>query len=289
MEEEDVLVSDNCVGALHLSPAIDWGVSILGDTTNIAVNGERFVSTCPGAMVQEHGLGTWYRFSGEGSSITASTCLSSDEDSETSISVFEGSCDNLRCVAMNEIACGSQHHSVTWDAEGGADYFLFVQASNSVGFVGGRYILYTEETTSNALCRNSVGPLQTNGSPTFGSTRSALFDPILLQGENSATAGRRGVWYSVLGTGTTLTASTCSSDDTNFQTFLTLYEGSDCDSLIAIEPIPIGDSGCLPWETGSTTSWDSIAGQFYYLFLEGDINDAGDSAFGNFALSISVS
>ena len=85
-----------------------------------------------------------------------------------------------------------------------------------------------------------------------------------------------GVWYSMIGTGNTITASTCNAAD--FDTKLTVFCG-DCDDLTCI----IGNDD-TPGCGGFTTelSWCSQAGAEYLLLVHGFFGDTG-----NFTLTIS--
>lgn len=82
-----------------------------------------------------------------------------------------------------------------------------------------------------------------------------------------------GVWYSVIGTGRTLTAATCGRG-TDFDTILTVYCGS-CDDLVCAAA---NDDGC---ESQSRVSWCSQAGRKYFVFVHGF-----DGAVGDFELTV---
>jgi hypothetical protein len=257
----------------------ETGVSILGDSDAVSLGNTIFFSC---GVTAEDGPGVWYRLLGTGRSLTASTCLTSD-DVSTRITVFDGDCSTLGCVEVSDAGCGTQHHSVAWMAETGREYYLFVQAKGIFNN-GGQFVLYAELTTPNTLCENAIGPLGADGSPTFGSTRSAASGPFRsarrqLQGDPLPT--RRGVWYSFLGTGGSIAASTC-SESTTFQSSLTVYQGSSCENLLDVDTIS-NDENCSE-EFGSSELWSSIEDEIYYLLVEG----ADVDAFGNFALSIAT-
>jgi hypothetical protein len=231
---------------------------VLGSTDNIL---SAAVPSC--SVAPADGPGVWYLVVGTGRSMTVSTCLSSD-DIFTTITIFTGECnDFLGCVETVESPCGT-HHSLTWTAERGAEYYVLVQSQDSAGS-GGPFVLHAEETTTNDLCENAIGPLGADGSLTYGSTRSATADPLF--------STSPGLWYSVLGTGTELVASTC-SEFTGFSTSLAVYQGGDaCESLTAVVTTEsLGDC--------STRSWISEEDEVYYVLLAGALPED----FGNFAL-----
>jgi hypothetical protein len=231
------------------------------------------VPSCEGAPENDSVPGVWYKVTGAGKSMTASTCQSS-MDTQSSVYVFSGTCGALECIDSTVLTCGL-HASVTWEASAGVDYLFFVQASVDDELnPDGSFVLTIEETTSNNLCRNAIGPLLVDGSPTFGSTRSAT---------NEALSSGRGIWYKVIGSGREITATTkgyaptCSLF-TNFETLLEVFNG-ECDGLESVKSIDIGND-CD--NLGSLVQWVSIADEDYYILVSG--TDA--SEYGNFALSI---
>jgi hypothetical protein len=107
-----------------------------------------------------------------------------------------------------------------------------------------------------------------------GSTTNATFDPDAGFCGTSVTAP--GVWYTVEGTGSEMTASTCNQAD--FDTKISVYTGS-CESLVCIGGRDDA-AGC----SGFTTeySWPSQIGETYYILVHGF-----GSATGDFDLTIS--
>lgn len=83
-----------------------------------------------------------------------------------------------------------------------------------------------------------------------------------------------GVWYRVVGTGTTITAQTCGGI-TDYDTKLHVYCG-ECDALTCVTG---NDDSC---GLSSSVSWCSQAGATYYILVSGF-----STAVGNFTLSVS--
>ena len=196
--------------------------------------------------------------------MTASTCQSSMSLS-SHISIYSGDCDgSLYCEEVTETRCGSRS-SVAWAATANQQYYIFIQISSDVK----DFTLYVEEASPNDVCSHATGPLSRDYSPTFGSTRSATIEMIVgLQ--------KQGIWYSVVGTGEEITATTCAGS-TNFNTALLVFKG-DCESLTQVETKGISCDNRF----GSTVYWDSSAGELYHLLVTGD----DLSQYGNFVLSI---
>ncbi|MCO6475059.1 MAG: PKD domain-containing protein, partial [Phaeodactylibacter sp.] len=74
--------------------------------------------------------GQWFRFTGNGATVTASTC-SPDTDYDTKLAVFSGSCDNLICEAgvdddNEECSIDGLLSTIEFFAESGTEYFIYV-------------------------------------------------------------------------------------------------------------------------------------------------------------------
>jgi len=115
-----------------------------------------------------------------------------------------------------------------------------------------------------------------------GDTSSATVDaPPICQG-NTPTAP--GVWYTVTGTGNTMTATTCNAV-TQYDTRISVFCGEDCDNLVCVGHNDDGGVGCelpsgAPFE--SRVIWCSTLGQTYWVLVHGFV--AG--SFGVFQLDI---
>jgi hypothetical protein len=82
---------------------------------------------------------------------------------------------------------------------------------------------------------------------------------------------RSGVWYNVLGTGSIITASTC-SQETTFDTQLSVFQGN-CSNL---ECVNGNNNFC---GTQSTIKWPSILNETYYIVVHGANNANSTGAF----------
>jgi len=85
-----------------------------------------------------------------------------------------------------------------------------------------------------------------------------------------------GVWYSIIGTGTTVTASTCNAAD--YDTKITVYCGG-CDDPLCIDGVD-DTAGCANFST--EVSWCAKAGAEYLILIHGFAGDEG-----NFTLTMS--
>jgi hypothetical protein len=137
--------------------------------------------------------------------------------------------------------------------------------------------LTCEDLIEGDLCEDSVGPLEV-GSVTPGSTTDATLDePPSIDCGTSVTAP--GVWYTVVGTGNTMTASTCNDGDpstgsANYDTKISVY-CADCDTKECIggqdDNFP---AGCAGFST--KFDWPTIEGNTYNVLVHGFSSATGD-------------
>lgn len=103
---------------------------------------------------------------------------------------------------------------------------------------------------------------------------------------STSSCGTQGsnLWYTVLGNGNLLTASTCSTL-TNFDTEIRVYTGN-CSSLNSMTEVVCNDDDASCTSSGfySTVNWCSQPGITYYISVGYFISGTG---YGNFILSVS--
>ena len=275
IEEVDINVSEECDTAAEVIPN---GASMLGSTIGATSS---HIPVCS-RRVGPWGEGVWYIIegrSGPSKNVTVSTCDASS-DVASRASVFRGKCGDLLCVENSITTCGAQS-SITWVSEANTRYYVYVQ-----GLTAGRrmevsetgtemeyFVLTVRDTPLNDICDNAIGNLIPNGQDTFGSTSSATPEVIC----NGDRMESRGVWYSVIGTGKELVASTCSKF-TDFNSRVSVFTGT-CGDRTCVERSKV-NFGC--GEKGSSVRWLSVDGDLYHILVSGiDFEE-----FGNFALTI---
>lgn len=112
----------------------------------------------------------------------------------------------------------------------------------------------------NDLCTDAI-PVGVGQSVT-GSTSNATFDDV---GTCGTTNTAPGTWYTVVGTGNTMTVSTCNAGS-NFDTKLTVL-CDDCDELNCVGG---NDDSCSGFSALlSTVNWCSEAGRTYHVLVHG--------------------
>ncbi len=108
-------LNDECEGAKTIS----CGETISGTTVGASTETQTFCGTSITTAA------VWYKFTGDGSVVTLSTCSFGNFD--TKISVFSGSCGSLTCVGGNDDFCGLLS-TVSACTEAGTDYYVLVHA-----------------------------------------------------------------------------------------------------------------------------------------------------------------
>jgi len=84
----------------------------------------------PACGPQMTGPSVWYKVTGTGGVFNADTCLFGDTMYDSMLTVYQGDCDNLVCVANNDDSCGLQA-GLTWQTEAATEYLIVVH-----GFIG---------------------------------------------------------------------------------------------------------------------------------------------------------
>jgi hypothetical protein len=245
--------------------------------------------------VEHESPGVWYVVEGDGTNITLSTC-SKVTGFSTQISVFTGDCDgNLQCVGTNENLefCEDDFSFQTMYQE---RYYILVHGA--LESEKGRFELRLDEEQPDA-CERARATLFTTGGDDIAFTIEDLLpeDESIVEIKLCGKAvdfGFGGHWYSVVGTGLNLTASTC-NPGTDFDTQLSVFTGS-CTSLVCVdgnddigggegkgkgfpaedfvdgeEQLTVVPAQATEDQCGalSIVSWKLEAGQAYYVFIHG--------------------
>jgi hypothetical protein len=243
------ILNDVCLEAITLDTK---GVSYAATTIGAKHDDDGDIVTC-GLDVGEVGPTVWFTVVGTGGPLKL---LKQEENDFTNqISVYEGHCGDLKCLAGDSLK-----GTVSWDSQKGKSYFIRISGVNkSAGnfdIVLQDLDAFPSETVINDKCMTSMA-LSTDGSTTMGSTDIATF---ALEGAGSCyrtmNAGR-GVWYDIIGTGSSLVASTNSSDAQ-----LAVFAGN-CANLECITASDMAE-GVAPY-----VQWQADLGQRYFILAHG--------------------
>jgi len=208
--------------------------------------------------------GVWFSAQGIDGYVRASTCLSATT-LETQIFVFSGECGNLTCIPNafydNYCETGYGSQSIAWLAQKDETYLLYVRGSYMIGSFGiaiSRFTMPENDSCTGAL------PIEANDIPIIGSTIDATSSNANsiacdYDSENSD------LWYRIIGTGETLTASVSST--TYFDVLLSVLTNT-CDEL---ECLPsnfdedMGDNIPNEGTDDGTQSDDAVAKSVYQM------------------------
>ena len=279
-------MNEMCSGAETLSIEM----SSIGSTVGAASIYDD-VPTC-GASDSHLFPSIWYSVQGTGKAITISTCAPGT-DTSTSIVVYSGSCDDdnndLSCVAAGDYdySCIEEKvaATVTWFASYGVDYHIRVLSED--GFGGNIELTMMESSKlSNDFCQTAsevvIDEKETIGVLDF-SSEGYFVEPEIPCGYASEAVG---VWYTVVGHGGVVSASTCSSSILSFGTTLSVFRGS-CGSLECIgwNSASFGSSSEYGYLFSGTVRWNTIVGEVYFILVQG-IDSSPKTTWGEFALSV---
>lgn len=262
-------VNDDCSGAIALGPL---PASVTADTTeatsDIASGGSCGFSTGPFRNV-------WYTIVGTGEPITLSTCNTGTLMADTKISVFCNDCGDKICVGGDDDACGSALGTFksifTFCSELGKTYMVTVGGFSASDF--GTFQL--DVSSSGTACATPpICSRPANDTCAGASPAGPL--PATVVGNNSAALNNtpavpcgfssimhKDLWYSVVGDGTTLTASTCNAGTVVTDTKISVFCG-DCGNPACVGGNDDGCSGGFG-SFKSTFSWCSELGRTYYI------------------------
>ena len=264
------------------------GPLMLGSVIQGTTSGASFdsVSIC-GSAGAPSAPGVWYAVEGTGASLYATTCVQNATSTfDTQISVFQGDCGDLECVNGNDDdlfdVCPRGEAGVLWMTDVGVTYLIFV---HGFGLATGDFSLVVRETSNaptmaptevprNEICEDAVGPLEI-GKVVVGSTIGKVIDNTAICGGASEQLSG-GLWFKVIGDGTTFKASTCHGDpdigDSRFDTQLKVFRGN-CSALECIDGNDDDDTDSCGTESG--VIWTTTEGEDYFILVHGFGEDEG--------------
>ena len=288
---------------------IDYNDECLSATTieesmisqnNIAANVD--LSSCADLF-----LGVWYKFNGNGQSVTFSTCTN---NFDTVIHVFEGICDSLLCLGTNDDSCGLGSE-ITICTEADVNYYIVVDGYNGrKGFfdlevtlgetcalismksekqysthyddekikkeiirydftsIGVRQILASNEECSNSINIDSLGfPAQITQ---IVDRTDDVISPISF---GCIVSNAPGVWYSFTGTGNMVRVDTCAPTVDPYNSIIQIMSGS-CENLECIAyATPETSRLC---NSGSNIVICTTLNENYWILVEGQGGQTGE-------------
>lgn len=186
------------------------------------------------------------------------TCGINVTDSKLNVYDGCGTATDANLIACNDDDCGLQS-GLIFQAVSGNTYKLRVGNFPTETPGAGSFSLACVEVPSNDLCQDAISIAVP--STTSGSTSFATLDAGAPNCGTSVTAP--GVWYTVSGTGNTMTVNTCQNPQTD--TKLSVYCGS-CDPLAGLTCVGANDDAC---SFQSEVTWCSQSGAEYLILVHG--------------------
>jgi len=281
--------NDICVDAIVL----EVGDTVSGNTAFASEDSD--VETCDDALFSDASsielLGLWYAVEATDTRLRASVCSDTDNDLVPKVVTIYGGGDNcadLRCAPVyNTAGC-----TVDWVASSDFEmYYILVQSLVVEGApldveidLAFELVVSEAPAARNGVCEDAI--TLEFGDTVAGQTLSAPeknFEgscALELQPPSSNVL-IPGVWYSVVGTGSSITAgftaSTC--NENSGPILVTIYSGS-CDAL-QCQTFEVGNEGPCAAQIDST-----VEGETYYILVEKVLR--GDDK-GNFELQVQAS
>jgi hypothetical protein len=249
--------------------------------TPLPVSGPGFQATTTGARIHDvpacgkggfhTAPGIWFTVAGTGNSMNASTC-GANSFLDSHISVFRNGCDALQCVASTgqDLPCGTTG-AVTWSTDPEEEYLIYVSGRGSR--VGDFSLQVLDSSTkAGEICPAAVAIASGNTSVSGITTTASP----LITGACGNITETRGMWYSLEGTGNTLTLSTCHVN-TTFDARVSVFTGS-CGSLLceAITSASCSELDDAPFQ------FSTVAGENYFMLVHG----TNPTAVGSYRLAI---
>ena len=194
---------------------------------------------------------------------------------DTALSVYTGKCDSLECREGNADGRSSgcrRRSELSWVTQPGVPYYIFVHGYDVRTGNFGLTVSEPESAVKNDYCVNAV-PLSISSDSIKGTTIGATDDEAPACTQVVQSGG--GVWYTVVGNGNRLVASTCSGNND---------EGLSMDTKISVFEGYCGSSTCVRADDNacglqSRVDWLSVPGVTYYILVHG-------SSEGDFALTV---
>ena len=268
--------NDSCADAVSMT----CGQTITGNTSG-ASDDEVPAVSCDGDD-PEYGMfhGVWYKITAASAgSMVVSSCGS---DFDTYMRIYKGDdCDNLtECMGANDDGdnCSDVGSTLSFTTEEDATYYILLAGLSEDSYGTFTLTATCYEPATNDTCADAIE--LTCGETLIGNTSGASDDvvPAAACADDDVNYGTaKAVWYKITpATAGSVSVSTCGSD---FDTYLRVYKGDDCDNLT--ECMGYSDDGGSCDDAGSALSFTAEAGQTYYIMLGG----YDEESFGAFTIT----
>lgn len=234
----------------------------------------------------------WYVFAGTGDIVTFSLC-SSAVYTDTELGIYSGTdCTNSSCVAANDDfgpSCANFQSSIAVTTTIGLNYYIKVFSYNTFTpnfnfTLTATCVAPPPPLVNDAIC-NAI-PIACGGATT-GTTVGATIGGA---GETGVCAGYAqntpGVWYSIVGNGSTITVSLCNTSP-SVDSQLAIFSGS-CSNPVCVAANDDYGPSCAT--TQSSIAFLSQVGVTYYIRVwRWSFFYNPNGTIGNFAINVNCS
>jgi len=258
------LANDNCETAVN----VPVGSSVVGN--NIGASNDPGQPTCN--ALSTFNAGVWYTTTGNGNVLNVTTC-GGNTTLNTRLYVYTGSCGAFTCVNAatgTTPACSpTTAASVQFCSTVGQTYYILVTNDTTGTGVFDLAVLEMGACPTNDLCENAV-PVSV-GDSVITNNIGATNDP----GQPTCTGlstFNAGVWFTTVGNGNNLIASTCSAN-TLLNTRLYVYSGS-CGAFTCVGANATASPACSPANAASVR-FCSTLGETYHILVTNDTTGTG--------------
>ena len=266
--------NDECPGAIAISNGV---TNINNSTATTSTNPPPPGAPCifGGAGNFTHDL--WYTYTATCTgNLTVDACATTGTVTDTVMALYSGSCASPTEIACDDDSCGDANNllsSATISVTTGD--VIRIRIGTWGGSPAGAIALtVTCAVLNNDNCSDAT-PVAIGGS--VQDDLSTATPDVAPQCGNVTSIGQ-GRWFTVIGNGHTLTASTCASGTNPItDTQISVYCGSACSSLFCVDAVD--NNSCSFFH--ETLSWCSAIGQKYWILV------SSNSAPGAFTLSVS--
>lgn len=263
--------NDECDRALQL---VDFNGGTTQGEILLNVKGS-LEDTCQ--VADANGFALWYYVEGNGNRLSASTCEGTDmnDNSDTQVLVFSGSCQELECIGGADQLCGS-HGAVIWEATNGTRYYVVVKGyrtSNTGGFT-----LTLDTLNENGNCEVAT-EVVLRDSPVFGSTRDFSIDAASPVCPGTIVVSPE-AWFTIEGNSSLVCAHVTSdeSEQPDFPVEMSIFEGNNCTGLTCITSVSSSSEDSLT----DSAAFFAESGSTYHVSIRGENADSQ----GEFALHL---
>ncbi|MEO1262137.1 MAG: MopE-related protein [Bacteroidota bacterium] len=230
------------------------------------------------------GGGVWYSWTGDGSCVSVTTCSpATDPNFDSKITVFEGTCGSLSCVAADddEEACLDNEFAstVTWTSVAGTEYLILV---HGFSFSAGVFELTmtcgdpSNDDVCNALSVDVGVPFTADG--TCATAELGEVDPGIGTGSQSCESQDgwcdegdeptvdNSLWFTFVAPPSGLVNIETTSDD---DPQMALWSVDDCSDFSTFAEIAANDDNPLGTFSPRIDDLCLVPGQTYYIQIDG--------------------